>query len=138
VSEDGSGESGARSCFSLIVFTIFSRSIEVMCFSLRLRLSDDSCRPPCGRLEDGHRRVDISSTSEEEVESRLEESSGTSCGEASFRLRSKAKPGDGVRSGAQQNVSREYILQLRFSNRLPSAIESAHLLNTVEGIVSIL
>jgi hypothetical protein len=34
----GRGESGSSSCFSLIEFTIFSRSTGVMCFSLPLLL----------------------------------------------------------------------------------------------------
>lgn len=136
VNDEGSGDSGTISCFSLMVLTIFSRSMELMCFSLRFRLSGTAaCRFASARFDV---QMDISSTSssEEVVESRLDESSGSSLGEDSFRLRSRVADRGDFDSGAQQKVSREYILQLRFSKRLPSSMASAHLLNTAGGNVS--
>lgn len=137
VSDEGSGDNGVRSCFSFIVLTIFSRSIEVMCFSLRLLLSAESCRSWMGRFDELSVGNETSKQSSDEFDSMLDESSGSVCGVDSFRLRSKVNCGC-ERSGAQQKVSLEYIRQLRFSKRFPSAICSAHLLKTALRRVSML
>jgi len=72
------------------------------------------------------------SLSAEKLESREDERSGRLSGEE-VRLE-KWDDLSGWRCGdLQQNVSRLYILQVRFSNRLPSWRVSAHLEKTGGG-----
>lgn len=73
-----------------------------------------------------------SCSSSDETESTLTERSGTSeVIEREFLMRMGGVVACGRES--QQRVSRVHILQLRFSNRRPSSMVSAHLEKTAEG-----
>ena len=135
-SAGGSGDSGASAFRDFIDTTIFSRSIEVMCFSLRAPPSVLASRINSGRARAGSDFDEKLGRSSEELESTLEESSGTWSSAAVFRLRSKCKRGDNDGSGAQQKASRLNNRQLRFSSRFPFSIASAHLCSTVVLLVS--
>jgi hypothetical protein len=137
--DEGMGSSIGSSCLvSLMEMTIFSRSIGVMCFSFpRLRLhsavSDEE-------LMRGATGDDVSNSSSDEAESKLEERAGSEfispcCGVAVVDLATfddregserrieveGALVGD-CDAGAQQNVSRFHNRQLRFSSRFPSSM----------------
>lgn len=115
----GKGESGSSSFFSLIEFTIFSRSIGVICFSLpRLRLSVESCRCIEG-LTDVRSDLEVlevrEASSFDDSESMLDESSGTTESFDNFRVKDQRGEKTAWWSGAQQKVSRLHNLQLMFS-----------------------
>lgn len=76
------------------------------------------------------------SASSEAIDSTLAESSGKSLDPG--RLLSYSISGVVVSCGwcSQQNVSRFHILQLRFSNRRPSSIDSAHLEKTGVAVLA--
>ena len=114
---------------SLIEMTIFSRSTGVMCFS-RPRLSQLSARLSSGRAlgmvvaEAGVSVASESLNPSEDVESRLDDSSGTGMSlVAAFGIENRGACVDrACDSGLQQKVSRFHRRQLRFSSRLPSSI----------------
>jgi hypothetical protein len=130
------GERGSKSVFSLMLMIIFSRPSDVMCFSLpRLRLSAESSAPSARRLECRGNvaglTVCLLSASSDAAESTLEDNDGTS-----FALGCRRKTriaGVVARCGcaSQQKVSLFHNLQLRFSSRLPSSIDSAHFEKTI-------
>ena len=72
-SAGGSGDSGASAFCDLIDTTIFSRSMEVMCFSLRAPHSVLASRIISGRARAGSDFDEKLAVSAEEVESILEE-----------------------------------------------------------------
>jgi hypothetical protein len=125
------GERGSKSVFSLMLMIIFSRPRDVMCFSLPLlRLSAESSASSRRRLEFRGNvaglTVCVLSASSDAAESTLEDNDGTS-----FALGCRRKTriaGVVARCGcaSQQKVSLFHNLQLRFSSRLPSSIDSAH------------
>ena len=133
------GDKGSMSFFSLMEMTIFSRPNEVMCFSLPLpQLPDTSIRCVGGRLISSGAdcwvddRCSRPSSSTEEMESTLADRSGMSLELGLGRFISIAGVVASSGCDSQQKVSRFHILQLRFSNRRPSSIDSAHLEKTVE------
>ena len=135
------GSRGSSSFFCLMVMTIFSRSCEVMCFSRpRLRPSPEhSGRASRGRLMSSARGEDedasddrTTGTSSDVAESTLADSSGVSSGldnlDGLDGLVGRGCVGERAEVlGEQQKVSRFQSLQLRFSSRRPSSIDSAHL-----------
>lgn len=125
---------GSNSVVSLMEMTIFSRSTGVMCFSRPLLLlSQESAHRSSGRAFGimvalaGGDDDSSSSLSSDNVESRLEDSSGTGMSVvAAFGFREIEMGGEAVEracdSALQQKVSRFHNRQLKFSNRLPSSI----------------
>lgn len=101
-----------------------------MCFSLPLLLlSVESCLRICGldEVESEREVFAVREESEiEESESTLVERPGTCRSFESLRISDHRGEKTGLWSGAQQKVSRFHNLQLRFSYRLPSSIDSAH------------
>jgi hypothetical protein len=125
------GEKGFKLVFSLMLMIIFSRPRDVMCFSLPLlRLSAESPAPsgrrPGFRGKVAGRAVCLLSASSDAAESTLDDSGGTSfalgCRRGTWIAGVVARCG----CASQQNVSRFHNLQLRFSNRFPSSMDSAH------------
>ena len=124
---------GSRFLFSFIETTIFWRSTGVMCFSPLLLLLHESARISSGRAfgigvaEVSGDGVSSSSSSSDDAESRLDESSGTGMSvAAAFGLPENDIRGEDVDCACafelQQNVSRFHNRQLKFSSRLPSSI----------------
>jgi hypothetical protein len=136
--DEGIEISIGSSCFvSLMEITIFSKSIGVICFSFP-RLRPHSVLASDIELMRGATGDDVSNSSSDDAESKLEERAG----------RESILPADVVvltgfddregserrmeeeevvwvglfAAGAQQNVSRFHSRQLRFSSRLPSSI----------------
>lgn len=133
VSSDGGGrlaategERGSRSVCSFMLYTIFSSTRGVICFSLPLlRLRAESSSGVVKPEQDS-----VSVCSSEVADSTLDESDGTS-----FRLGrcfdiSIAGVVESWGWASQQSVSRAHSRQLRFSNRFPPSIDSAHLEKT--------
>jgi hypothetical protein len=131
------GDSGSNLCFSLIEKTIFSRPNEVICFSLPLPLPSTQARDAWGTISTGADRggcvAGTDPATSDVTESTLAESSGISLRSGQDRVMSIA--GVVVNCGwdSQQSVSRFQIRQLRFSNRRPFSIDSAHLEKTDES-----
>jgi hypothetical protein len=126
---------GSRSVFSLMLMIIFSSPSEVMCFSLPLlRLSAESStstsmrRALCGKV--AGLTVCVLSASSDAAESTLDDNEGTSFGLGRRGRTSIAGVVARCGCASQQKVSRFHNLQLRFSNRFPSSIDSAHLEKT--------
>jgi hypothetical protein len=126
---------GARSFFSLIVMTIFSRSSGVICLSRPLlRHEPESCRWILG--------LAIASGAEVELVSEASNSTASSSAVSTLPERSGIsalyRPSDVLDAieiagvvefaarGSQQKVSRFHNLQLRFSSLRPSSNEPAH------------
>ena len=131
------GDSGSIVFFSLIDMTILSSLSDVMCFSRPLLLVVLSIEDFLGdgrTMSSGNTwggwRASAGSASSEAIESTLADSSGTSLEPG--RAWSYSVMTSGVYCGfdSQQKVSRFHNLQLRFSNRRPSSIDSAHLEKT--------
>lgn len=130
------GDNGSTFCCFWIKSTIFSRRNELICFSrpLLTAFTDPALCNGSDLKVTGAVREDGSnwSTSSDEAESTLTDSSGMSAvrGLELERLISGVVVERGC--GSQQNVSRFHILQLRFSSRRPSSIDSAHFEKTAE------
>jgi hypothetical protein len=131
--------SGARSFFSLIVRTIFSRSSGVMCRSrplLRTELESFRCRR--GREIFTGAEVEFASSLSNSIasssaESTLPDKSGMSAVYRPLEFRADMEIAGVVAfasPGSQQKVSLFHNLQLRFSKRRPSSTDPAHLEKT--------
>ena len=126
-----SSDKGDISVFSLMLMTIFSSPRAVMCFSFPLlRLNAESSMSSgvrFGLLENGlPLAVCVWSVSSDATESPLRDNSGTSFGLGAGRVMSIAGVVARCGCASQQNVSLFHSRQLRFSNLLPSWIDSAH------------
>lgn len=131
------GDSAFISCFSCIDSTILSsfRGDIRRCRSRR-GIDWEGLRWRCGSFCTGAVRergpepvFDSSSDSSDEAESTLPDKQGISAF-LGLDARSTGKADREGNDGVQKSVSRVIILQLRFSSRLPSSRESAHLENT--------
>ena len=130
VIDAGNGQ-GCSSC-SCMEETIFSRWTEVICFSLPRLLDWNECAASVepGVIAKGAvcRCWCRSSSSEasDTAESTLADNSGTSTFGGLELVISIAGVVASWGCGSQQSISRFQTRQLRFSNRRPSSIESAH------------
>lgn len=115
-------EIGSRSFFSLMLSTMRSRPIDVICFSFpRPRLAKESSRTTAGLISHLGRLIwcSILSACSDAADSTLAESSGMSAD--SWRSSGKTEASFDV-AGSTQKVSRVHSLQLRFSRRRPSSM----------------
>jgi len=139
------GDKGPISCLSLIEQTIFSKPNEVMCFSFPrdAAMVVGGFRFECVWISNGAVGEDgddgdssVASDSSDDTESTLAESSGTSLRPGLDVLMSIAGVVANCGCVSQQRVSRFHIRQLRFSNRLPFSIDSAHFEKTGANVNS--
>lgn len=124
------GDKGAKSGFSCMVVTIFSRVCDVRCGSLPLLLesaeSSDSDNFRMRFRRDGILKTLVSS--ELASESTELDRDGTPLDRVGATLMKGTIVFSGC--GGQHRVSLAHTLQLRFSSRFPSGIVAAHRENT--------
>lgn len=114
------GGKGASSFRSLMVMTIRSRSIDVMCFSFPPQMPSSTMVGFASGPLDGLMRDSIPSASSfEAADSTLVDNGGTS--PASARSNGRTEVSQEL-SGSTQNVSRVHSRHVRFSNLRPSSM----------------